>query len=200
MHICCDKRNFFTEDKSSALRIGLRHQHGCRFLLPETPNMVDVTSCVNGGVSKTFPWCISTEYRPSLSTTSKWPACKCDSNKLFHKGAFDRLYSGIGLYAEICDKFMRIFGPFQCYIHLNCLFSPKFVILPFIWGQTSNFQSLFHLFLFRNNIQSNFAVASTICSRSAWQRGSRFRLWNTWLCFRGPSGLGTSLSRTKNSS
>ena len=54
-------------------------------------------------------------------------------------------------------------------------------------------------FLISEYIQSNFAFASTIYSRSAWQRESRFRLWNTGLCFRGPSGLGARLSCTKNS-
>ena len=94
-------------------------------------NMVDVTSCGNGGISKTFPRCTSTKYRPSLNTTSKWPAGNCDSNKLFHKGAFDWLYPRIKLYADISDKFLwtRNFGLFQCYIHLNCLFPPKFLIL-----------------------------------------------------------------------
>ena len=105
-------------------------------------NMVDVTSCENGGVFKTFPRCISTKYL----------AGNCDSNKLFHKGTFDRLYSRIRLYADICDKFLwtQSFGPFQCYLHLNCLFPPKFLILPCIWSQTRFFQSLFHLFWFRN--------------------------------------------------
>ena len=114
--------------------------------------MVDVTSCGNGGISKTFPRCTSTKYRPSLNTTSKWPAGNCDSNKLFHKGAFDWLYSRIKLYPDISDKFLWTgnFGPFQCYIHLNSLFPPKFLILPCIWGQTRFFQSLFHLFWFRN--------------------------------------------------
>lgn len=37
-------------------------------------NMVDVTSCENGVVSKTFPLCISTKYLPSLNTITKWPA------------------------------------------------------------------------------------------------------------------------------
>ena len=63
--------------------------------------MVDVTSCGNGGISKTFPRCTSTVYRPSLNTTSKWPAANCESNKLFHKGTFDWLYSRIKLYADI---------------------------------------------------------------------------------------------------
>ena len=89
---------------------------------------------------------------PVSKTTSKWPAGNCDSNKLFHKGAFDWLYSRIKLYPDISDKFLwtRNFGPFQCYIHLNSLFPPKFLILPCIWSQTRFFQSLFHLFWFRN--------------------------------------------------
>lgn len=92
--------------------------------------MVDVTSCGNGGISKTFPRCISTKYLPSLNTTSKWPAGNCDSNKLFHKGAFDWLYPRIKLYADISDKFLwtRNFGPFQftfiliAYSHPNSWF------------------------------------------------------------------------------
>lgn len=118
--------------------------------------MVDVTSCGNGGISKTFPRCISTKYLPSLNTTSKWPAGNCDSNKLFHKGAFDWLYSRIKLYADISDKFLwtRNFGPFQCYIHLNCVFPRKFLILPCIWSHLSielrvGFEHLVHLFPFR---------------------------------------------------
>ena len=83
-------------------------------------NMVDVTSCENGGVSKTFPWCISTKYRPSLNTTSKWPAGNRDSNKLFHKRAFDWLYSGIRIHRNLWQISLNaIFGPFQCYIHPN---------------------------------------------------------------------------------
>ena len=165
--------------------------------------MVDLTSRENGGFSKTFPRCISTKYLPSLNTTSKWPAANCDSNKLFHKGAFDWLYSRIKLYPDISDKFLwtRNFGPFQCYIHLNCLFLPKFLILQCIWSQTRFFQSLFHLFWFRNtfNRTSHWLRAFIPLIPVPPERESRFRLWNTWLCLRGPSGIETSLSRTKNS-
>ena len=127
-------------------------------------NMVDVTSCGNGGISKTFPRCISTKYLPSLNTTSKWPAGNCDSNKLFPKGAFDWLYSRIKLYPDISDKFLwtRNFGPFQCYIHLNSLFPPKFLILPCIWSQTRFFSEFIPSFLIPEYFQSNFALASSI--------------------------------------
>ena len=151
-HIYCDKRNFLHKKKvrlsglvwdtnMAAVSLFWReHQYGGP----------DVTW--KRWLSKTFPRCISTKYLPSLNTTSKWPAANCESNKLFHKGAFDWLYSRIKLYADISDKFLwtRNFGPFQCYIHLNSLFPPKFLILPCIWSQTRFFQSLFHLFWFRN--------------------------------------------------
>ena len=61
------------------------------------------------------------------------------------------------------------------------------------------FRVFFPSFCIPEYIQSKFAFASTIYSRSVWQRESRFQLWNTWLCFRGPSGLGTRLSCTKTS-
>ena len=142
--------------------------------------------------------------RPSLNTVDsfpetynnpKWPAGNCDSNKLFH---FDWLYSRIRIRRNVWQISLNaIFGPFQCYIQLNCIIQPKFLILPCIWF--SEFSSFFPSFLIPEYIQSNFAFALTIYSRSAWQRESRFRLWNTGLCFRGPSGLGTRSSCTKSS-
>ena len=84
--------------------------------------MVDVTSCGNGGISKTFPRCTSTKYRPSLNTTSKWPADNCDSNKLFHKGAFDWLYSRIKLYADISRHDSNVTFILIAYSHPNSWF------------------------------------------------------------------------------